>query len=76
MIPISIRPALINDVMRCVRMMWEDVLSKELPQDQTAEEFADDVFCSTRSPRLYEIKEGSKLLAFALVLIKGENYHL
>ena len=56
-------------------MMWEEVLSKEVPQGQSAEKLAH-MYYLTPFPRLYEIKEGDKLLAFGLVLIMGDNYHL
>ena len=75
-IPISIRSASIRDVEDCVRMMWKDVLSKELPQGQSAEELARNVYFLTPFPQLYEINDGNELLAFGLVLNMGQNYHL
>ncbi len=75
-VPISVRSASFYDVKDCVDMMWKDVLSKEVPEGQSAQKLAHDVYSQTRFPQLYEIKEGDKLLAFGLILIMGENYHL
>jgi hypothetical protein len=75
-IQISIRPADYYDIQDCVNMMWDDVLKEEVPEGQSAEQLTHGLFYQFSSRRLYEIKEGDKLLAFGLVLIIGDNYHL
>jgi hypothetical protein len=73
---ISVCSASLADVEQCVKQMWEEILSKEVPEGQTPELLARYVRNSCLFSQLYQMKSGDIVLAFGLVLTQGTNHHL